>query len=622
MMQNMMQPKGSGPSGSSIPLNYSIVIGHKGEGAWRPPFYTCRNMKLLRNHSPLSVFSLAMVALMCVLPFLVPHHRNPLTTFYGEWLAVALGLAAAALLLRRASWQPFRFPVVALMPLGLMAVLGIQVATGLAVYWQQHFLVGLYLLWAALMVVLGAELRREFGLQKIVPVLAWAMLGGGLACAAIVGVQISGIDLMPYIVPRESGYGANLKQINHLADYIGLGLASLLYLGAVSRLKTGWVVLLALVLLFPLALTGQRMGWIYIVMLSVGFWWAGRNSARQSWRALWLIPAFMAMQAIIPLLPIDGAPAMATQKAVQGLQGPSIRLQFIREAWEIFLAHPWLGAGWGQFGWQDFMLAEKYPAHASWTSHAHNLIMQLLAETGIFGTLVLLAGAAYWLRGLRRNSPAPAHWWLYAGIGVLGVHALLEYPLWYAYFLGMVALLAGLAEENTLQLKLDLGPVLAGAFVVFGVFNLGNLGAHYLKLENWFTRGMTGRITAAEFDDMLDDMGTMRRKTLLTPYIDLIVARVLPDTPQFINDKRIINQQVMHYRPGDAETYNQAKLLALSGKHPEAQQQLRRAMIRHPGYADRFATQLLKPSNAATLPLVMTIVRHNRQIYGYDKAGK
>lgn len=559
---------------------------------------------------------------MCVLPFLVPHHRNPLTTFYGEWLAVALGLAAAALLLRRASWQPFRFPMVALMPLGLMVVLGIQVATGLAVYWQQHFLVGLYLLWAALMVVLGAELRREFGLQKIVPMLAWAILGGGLACAAIVGVQMSGIDLMPYIVPRESGYGANLKQINHLADYIGLGLASLLYLGAVSRLKTGWVLLLALVLLFPLALTGQRMGWIYVVMLSVGFWWVGRNSARQSWRVLWLIPAFMAMQAVIPLLPIDGAPAMATQKVVQGLQGPSIRLQFIREAWEIFLAHPWLGAGWGQFGWQDFMLAEKYPDHTGWTSHAHNIVLQFMAETGFVGTLILLAGAGVMLRSLCRTSPTSEHWWFYAVLGILAIHTLLEYPLWYAYFLGLAALMLGFNDEYHWQLRLDLGPVMAGAMMIFGVISLGNLGTNYYKLENWFRLGITGHVTHADLPRMLDDMTTMRRKSLLTPMIDLVILRTLPDSDIFIADKLNISEVVTSYRPGEIEIYNHALALALNGHATAAAVQLRRAIVRHPDYTNRFGIQWLRLKHPKARPLVEMVVRHNLETLHRKNGGK
>jgi len=38
--------------------------------------------------------SLILTGLMFVVPFLQPYHRFPIPSFYGEWLAFALGLAA------------------------------------------------------------------------------------------------------------------------------------------------------------------------------------------------------------------------------------------------------------------------------------------------------------------------------------------------------------------------------------------------------------------------------------------------------------------------------------------------------------------------------------------------
>ena len=39
--------------------------------------------------------SLMLLAAMGCLPFLLPHHLEPIPSFAGEWLAVALGLLAA-----------------------------------------------------------------------------------------------------------------------------------------------------------------------------------------------------------------------------------------------------------------------------------------------------------------------------------------------------------------------------------------------------------------------------------------------------------------------------------------------------------------------------------------------
>lgn len=553
---------------------------------------------------------------MCSLPFLVPHHANPLTTFYGELTAVGLGLAAAFMLLRPAVWQPINLPVIVLVPLGLMAVLGVQVASGLAVYWQQHMLAALYLAWAALMVVLGAQLRREIGLEKIVPLLAWSVLVGGVLSAIVVGMQVTGFDKFAFVVPYKAGrYAANLAQVNHLANYLGLALGSLLYLYATERLRGGWVVVFGLMMLAALALTGARMGWIYVVMLLVGAWLAGRRSADDGRRskargALWLIPAFALLQLLMPFLPIAGAPLMPAQKVVASMQGSSIRLQLFGEAWQTFLAHPWLGAGFGQFGWHDFMLAEAYPEHTGWNHHAHNLVLHLMAECGLAGAGILVAGALFWLLNVRRAPITPERWWLYALLGILAVHSLLEYPLWYAYFLGLAALLLGMGEEKSLQFRMDLGPVAVAGVLVFGAFSMVNLGTHYYKLEEWFMQGARGELKSAQFNRALDEMATMRRKSLMAPYIDFVMSRALPNRREFLEDKLAINGQVIRFLQGEQEVYSQAALLALAGRQQEARLQLQRAMIRHPGWAPRFHRQLLEQmlkGEIAQFPLVMAV---------------
>jgi len=566
---------------------------------------------LIRSHSPLALFSLAMVALMCVLPFLVPIHRNPLTTFYGEWLAAALGLAASLLLLRPKSWQPFQFPLVAMVPLGLIVVLGIQVWAGLAIYWQHHFLVGLYLLWAALLVVLGAELRREFGLEKLVPVLAWAVLIGGLLCSLIVILQAAGVG-NDYIVPRKAaGYGANLLQINHLANYLGLALASLLFLAGTGRLRYPWAALIAVLLLFPLALTGQRMGWIYVVMLSVGAWLVGRKSNDNAWRALWLIPGFIAMQLLIPLLASEmagmfrlaGAPPMPAQKVIEGFQGSSVRLQLYQEAWQVFLSHPWLGAGWGQFAWHDFLLADRYPNHEGWASHSHNLFTQIMAECGLIGLLVLFAGMGYWLKPLKSQAIDAPIWFLLGMLSVIGVHSLLEYPLWYSYFLALAALLLGLTENSPPTIKLDLGSVLAIGLLIFGMFSLGNIVWQYNKVETW----QYAWLSASNRSATLNAMSAERDKSLFVPYIDNILVRALPDQPPYLEPKLANNTQVMRYRPGIREVYAQAWLLYLSGQSAEAAQQLKLALIRFPQGKKAFMVLLyprLRGGDVTVMPLI------------------
>lgn len=82
----------------------------------------------------LTAISLLALFLMCSLPFLIPIHRSPISTFYGEFIAVALGILASVFMLQRGADQPFHFPLFILAPLGLIIIFALQVGFGLANY--------------------------------------------------------------------------------------------------------------------------------------------------------------------------------------------------------------------------------------------------------------------------------------------------------------------------------------------------------------------------------------------------------------------------------------------------------------------------------------------------------
>src|SRR6185436_4164885 len=100
------------------------------------------------HSKPFARASLLLIGLAWTLPFLQPYHRFPLTGFYSEWLAFALGLAAALLLLRKEPSHYATVPVIAIAPLGLILVIGLQVALGRVNYPEQVVTATWYLLWA------------------------------------------------------------------------------------------------------------------------------------------------------------------------------------------------------------------------------------------------------------------------------------------------------------------------------------------------------------------------------------------------------------------------------------------------------------------------------------------
>jgi O-antigen ligase len=95
------------------------------------------------------------------------------------------------------------------------------------------------------------------------------------------------------------------------------------------------------------------------------------------------------------------------------------RLGWWASAWRMFLDHPWLGVGLGNF-------AGAYPAYKAHgiqsTLFPHDFALGLLAETGLLGSGALLAFAFLWAFRLRGNRPAVEERWpflLGAGLQML-----------------------------------------------------------------------------------------------------------------------------------------------------------------------------------------------------------
>src|SRR6267143_603435 len=129
--------------------------------------------------------SLMLAGSLCLLPFLLPYHQQPVLSFFPEWLAAALGIAASLTLLvgRGVSVSFVYSPVPARWLIAFAAFLAAQAATGGHAYSQLPLLAALYVLYAALMIWLGAQLTAAFGIERVAAVLAAFLLVGALANA-------------------------------------------------------------------------------------------------------------------------------------------------------------------------------------------------------------------------------------------------------------------------------------------------------------------------------------------------------------------------------------------------------------------------------------------------------
>lgn len=418
------------------------------------------------------------------LGWLVPNHYPPWVSFHSEAVAAAgFGLLGAAALVRGP--KPVAWPAAALAALALTAVPIAQALFGKVYFWGDALMPVLYLSGFALAIVTGHRLATRADGEAAAGAFWFAVLGAALLSAGIALCQaleqplgLLGADLAPGARPF-----ANVAQPNHLATLLALGLVGLLALNHRGQLRGTAAVAAAGLLLFGLALTGSRTGWLQVVVIALGLGLARWRAGLQVHRGWLLLPVGLAAgvaawHALQQTLLLAGGRALAEQT----------RLGTRRQHWEwmldAILREPVSGYGWGQVSVAQARVAADHAASGEMIEHSHNIVLDLLVWNGLpLGGLVILACAWWYCRraGSCRDAGAAL---MLVGIAVVVVHGLLEYALEYAYFLLPLGFMVGTVDARvTKRPAASIPRWLAAVPMAAAVGCLAWLGVAYFELE-------------------------------------------------------------------------------------------------------------------------------------------
>ncbi len=538
--------------------------------------------------------SVLLVGLMWVFPFLHYRHEIPLTTFDQEWWSAVLGVAAMTLLLSGSFWQQPVVPRIAQLPALLVVIALVQSALGRVVYWEQGLLYVLYFLFAALLMVLGARLRANFGIERLALALAAFLVLGAEMEATTGFLQHYRWDtwFSGYIIMKiNSGVYGNLAQPNHFANYLTLGLISIGLLYQQRKLPWPAVVVLVTPLLFVIALSGSRSPWLYFITMTVLAWfWVRRDQGMRPLLkfSIGLLLGHMAMIFIVQLPFLAGSDTMdVSRRMFQDHASWGIRLYLWKEAASIFLSSPGLGVGFGQYAVSHMQWLPILQPHevTGLYNHAHNLLMQVAAEAGLSGIVVLLGGLLMWLRGALRGRCTAAHWWGYSAVAVLAIHSCLEYPLWYAYFVGVLGILMGMLDETHYELELRrLGRLAVGVILLLGATSLWQLERDYHGLKRALSvppeNGNVLEARKKTVQGLLD----IHIGSLMYPYAQMYLSTFREaKVDEYLKQKIAANMDVMRFAPMPIVVFQQAILLAMDGQADAAKKVLREAVWSYPG---------------------------------------
>ena len=395
--------------------------------------------------------ALAGLALAAALPPLLAYNQTPAATLYNQLLALS-GWGAALLLWARRTpaWRaglgsPAAMALALLMAAPMVSVVwrGLPMSLGLG---------ATAVIGAGLAVLLLAQGLTGARRQAAAEALCWGLLAAGGVSVAISLVQVFAPDVADGSVIARSGIPgravSNLRQPNHLASLMMWTSVAAVFLSERRR----WQLALPAWLfacVFTVVLSASRTGFVGIGMLAL---WGvvDRRLSRRARLALLATPLMLAVSWwLMSLWSAESGHAFgAASRLTEGAGSPA-RMAILRDAWALTLAHPLSGVGWGEFN-VAWSLTPFPKRPIAFFDHTHNLPAQLAVELGLPGAALVLALLGWalvkaWRGAARADADALLRRAALMIVLTIGLHSLLEYPLWYAYFLLPACFALGLA---------------------------------------------------------------------------------------------------------------------------------------------------------------------------------
>ena len=349
-----------------------------------------------------------------------------------------------------------------------------------------HFLISISYLVAVVLLTAWVRMWTQAGkVSELAQAFMLAVLAGGLMTAIGVVLQMLGWQdfLSPWLTksasfPRHGGF---LSQPNLAASLMVCALVSLMFWHPnqvdKAAAPSGWRGLVMAFLLLAIMGTSSRTGYVEVLALGlVLLVMRKRLAIHWVWVAvpLWLLVAIGVGEILSSQNVVSAQMVGESTDAVS--RSSAHRLRIWQDIGLMIESAPWLGVGWRRLQVSEVLM----PGIAEPVDHAHNLLLQIQVELGVLGSLALLAFVAHLVFKVKPWQFTRAHEVVALAMAMsLGIHSMLEYPLWHALFLFLfafaLALLPGIERSygySTTMLKGMASAVLIMTVWVFADYGI------------------------------------------------------------------------------------------------------------------------------------------------------
>ncbi|MDC4882370.1 Wzy polymerase domain-containing protein [Acinetobacter baumannii] len=407
----------------------------------------------------MQVFFLFLAAILLGFAWLSPFHYNPWVMFSSEISTFAAGLSVLAALF----YHHIKIPraQILLLPFTLIPI--VQWSCGLVFDLSTALLSTFYLLGFWFMILAGYNLsldqkKREqifsgFSLLIIITSLFTSLI----AIFQWLNIESHLIYTLHLIGNRPYG---NFGQPNNMATFLIIGLLGCLYLYEKHKV-TLWLLLpSALIILFTIALSQSRTSWIVFPFLLI-YWMVKQFGKQKRFRfvqgLLWCLAFFLIAGLILPYITqfiefSTNTEITETSSFVARAGSGHERIGMWIQILHAIAQQPWLGYGWSQTSVAVVDSIQYGTVHV-WFNSAHNVLLDIIIWNGIPIGIVIIAYFACWFLWLNQQAKETISIIAIMMVCTVLIHAMLEFPQRYAYFLLTCGFLLGIIQAQTPVLK-------------------------------------------------------------------------------------------------------------------------------------------------------------------------
>jgi hypothetical protein len=301
----------------------------------------------------------------------------------------------------------------------------------------------------------SAQVRIHETFETAQTKISWAFVIAALMSSGMAWMQWFGVEdrWFPWVMAADHSNRAlgNLAQPNQLSTLLLIGVVAV---GALyERSKLGPAVAVALLVLMTSAVVLAESRTAYVSTLVLLGWCAWKKSAFRriklahviAWGLLFVAMSVLHQSGKISLNLSEKTPLSAELTNAGG------RPLMWRQFGEAIRERPWQGYGWLQTAAAQQNGALTVPGTEQ-TSYTHNQFLDLVVWIGVPGAFAFFVLCCLGvLRLVKKTSTSNS---VVIGVALLipmAMHAQLEFPLAYAYFLIPGALIVGMLERLTIK---------------------------------------------------------------------------------------------------------------------------------------------------------------------------